>query len=103
MKRLFPVAVLVVLLAIPATASAANSRAEGFASAECRQDRREKPRKFKRKFGVGSRALERCIRAEIRDARGDCRRNARQEPREYRREYGTGSRAFGRCVLNELR
>lgn len=90
-----------VLGANPATAASIN----GLAKAECLSERATDRAEFVARFGgTGSRAINRCVKSEIRGAYRDCRQERRFEPKEFAREYGgTGSRAINRCVVDELR
>lgn len=87
---------------VPGTASAATTK--GLAKTDCRMEKRDDPREFKREFGTGKAAIKRCATHEIRQARRECRFDRRHETAEFRREYGgTGKRALRRCVRHEVR
>lgn len=86
---------------VPGTASAVTTG--DLARADCRMEKREDPREFKREFGTGKAAIKRCTTREIKQARRECRFERRYESAEFKREYGgTGKQALRRCVRSEL-
>jgi hypothetical protein len=101
---------LIVLAAIAATALAvigpaatASAGVKGLAKQECRIDRAEDPAEFEARYGSGPGAIERCAKAERREARVDCRQDRAEEPAEFAAEYGgTDRAAIKRCMRDEL-
>jgi len=84
-------------MALPGAASAASTA--DLARAECRNDKLDDPREFRREHGT----IKRCVKNETRQARRECKADRRFETAEFRREYGTGKKALRRCVRDELR
>jgi hypothetical protein len=107
-SRVLPIAAVAGLLAVPAAATVVAKPtspalgARGLAALECRDDRFDDPAEFRFKYGAGPLALERCIRAEIREARFECRQDRVEDRFEFRAEYGTGRAAFSRCVRDKI-
>ncbi len=71
MKRLLLGTALVAMLVVP-TAAQAGERERQLSRSDCRQELREDPREFERRYGgAGKAAIRECARGERQQARGD--------------------------------
>lgn len=106
MRKLAVISTVVSMCVLMAFASTASAK-HGFqrlANQECKAERIDDPAEYKARYGTGKKALRRCVRQEIANARADCREERFEEPAEFAREYGgTGKKAMRLCIRDELR